>query len=126
MSEKLTFEQAIDRLRSICLPLPEAVEAGGVGNPTFKVREKIFAMQHPVDQRPSMWCKAPPGFQDMLIDSEPERFFVPPYVGNRGWIGVWLDIELDWDHIRDLVEDSYRLTAPKRLVKLMDVGSSGS
>ncbi len=117
MIEKLPYEEALNKLRAICLALPEALEAGGVGNPSFKVREKIFAMQHPMNERYSMWCKAPPGFQDMLVSSEPERFFVPPYVGKRGWVGVWLDVELDWDHIRDLVEESYRMTAPKKLWK---------
>jgi len=111
-------EDALDQLRTICLALPEAVEdTQGVGSPAFKVREKIFAMRHPMNNRPSMWCKAPPGLQQILVDSEPERFFVPPYVGHRGWVGVWLDVELDWAHIRDLVEDSYRMTAPKRLLR---------
>ncbi|MBI5666368.1 MAG: MmcQ/YjbR family DNA-binding protein [Chloroflexi bacterium] len=103
------------QLRLICLALPEATEGGGVGDPTFRVRDKIFAMQHRVDNRPSMWCKAPRGFQEVLVESDPDRFFVPPYVGHHGWVGVWLDVELDWEYIADLVEDSYRLTAPKRL-----------
>lgn len=125
MSEKRIFEEALNRLRAICLALPEAAEDGaGVGSPAFKVNARIFAMQHPMNNRPSMWCKAPPGFQDMLISSEPERFFVPPYVGHRGWVGVWLDIEQDWDHIRDLVEESYRMTAPKRLLKLLQASQT--
>jgi predicted DNA-binding protein (MmcQ/YjbR family) len=109
----------LDRLRAICLALPEAIETGGVGNPSFKVRDKIFAMQHSVDGRPSMWCKAPPGVQDILVGSNPQRFFVPPYVGHHGWVGAWLDAEIDWDEIADLVEESYRLTAPKRLCALI-------
>jgi predicted DNA-binding protein (MmcQ/YjbR family) len=109
----------LERLRAICLGLPEATEGQGVGNPTFRVKDKIFAMQHPVDNRPSMWCKAPRGFQDVLVGSDPERFFVPPYVGRNGWVGVWLDLELDWAHIADLIDDSYRMTAPKRLLKLL-------
>ena len=90
-----------------------------MGNPSFKVRDKIFAMQHGVDGRPSMWCKAPPGVQDILVGSNPQRFFVPPYVGHHGWVGAWLDAEIDWDEIADLVEESYRLTAPKRLCALI-------
>jgi len=105
----------LDRLRAICLVLPEATEGGGVGNPSFRVRDKIFAMQHGVDGRPSMWCKAPPGAQQVLVSSNPDRFFVPPYVGCHGWVGMWLDIEIDWDEVADLVEESYRMTAPKRL-----------
>jgi predicted DNA-binding protein (MmcQ/YjbR family) len=108
-------EHSLDRLRQICLALPEATEGGGVGDPTFRVREKIYAMQHGVEGRPSLWCKAPRGAQEVLVGSNPERFFVPPYVGHHGWVGVWLDVPLDWDEIADLIEESYRMTAPKRL-----------
>ena len=106
------------RLRAICLALPGAVEDGaGVGSPSFKVREKIFAMRHPMDERPSLWCKAPRGFQEVIVANEPERFFVPPYVGHHGWIGLWLDVEQDWGLVADLIEDSYRMSAPKRLIQ---------
>jgi hypothetical protein len=77
-------------------------------------------MRHPMDDRPSMWCKAPRGVQEMLVGSDPEHFFVPPYVGQHGWIGLWLDADLDWEHVAALVEDSYRMTAPKRLIRLLD------
>jgi hypothetical protein len=107
---------ALDRLRGICLELPEAVEAGGVGDPTFKVRGKIFAMQHGHEGRPSAWMKAAEGVQELLVGSAPGRFFRPPYVGHHGWVGTWLDVEQDWDELADLVEESYRMTAPKRLV----------
>jgi predicted DNA-binding protein (MmcQ/YjbR family) len=110
-------------LRRICLPLPEAVEAGGVGNPSFKVREKIFAMQHGMDGRPSLWVKAPPGLQEGLIESDPTTYFRPPYVGHHGWVGIWLDIDLDWESVAELVEDSYRMTAPKRLVARIELQS---
>jgi predicted DNA-binding protein (MmcQ/YjbR family) len=113
-------DDVLERLRGICLVLPEATEQGGVGDPTFKVREKIFAMRHGFEGRPSLWCKAPPGVQGMLIDSAPERFFVPPYVGQHGWVGIWLDTDIDWDEVADLVQESYRLTAPKRLIALLD------
>jgi hypothetical protein len=112
---------AMDRLRAICLALPEAVEdGGGVGNPSFKAPKKIFAMQHGMDGRPSVWCKAAPGVQELLVEAAPERCFVPPYVGHHGWVGFWLDAPLDWDELADLIEESYRRTAPKRLVKLLD------
>ena len=113
--------ETLDQLRAICLALPEAVETGGVGIPSFKVRGKIFAMRHRHGGRWSMWCKAPPGVQQVLVGSYPERFFVPPYVGHHGWVGIYLDVVLDWDEIADLVEDSYRMTAPKRLSRLLDV-----
>lgn len=113
-------EAPLDRLRAICLALPEATEGGGVGNPSFRVRDKIFAMQHGVDGRASMWCKAPPGAQAALVGSDPEQFFVPPYVGCHGWVGLWLDAELDWEEVTELVEESYRMTAPKRLSTQLD------
>jgi predicted DNA-binding protein (MmcQ/YjbR family) len=115
-------EDPLDQLRAICLALPEASEQGGVGDPSFKVRDKIFAMQHRLNDRLSMWCKAPPGAQDVLVGSDPKRFFVPPYVGHHGWVGLWLDVEIDWNEVADLVEESYRMTAPKRLRALLDQG----
>ena len=116
----VSSEEALARLRSICMAYPEAVEhEGGVGTPSFTVREKIFAMRHPHEGRSSMWCKAPPGIQGALVETSPERFFVPPYVGHRGWVGVWLDVELDWDEVEGLVDESYRMTAPKRLVAML-------
>lgn len=109
-------EDPLARLRAICLAFPEATEGAGVGRPSFRVRDKIFAMQHLVDERMTLWCKAQPGLQEALVRAHPERFFVPPYVGRHGWIGVRLDVALDWDEIADLVAESYRLTAPKRLL----------
>jgi predicted DNA-binding protein (MmcQ/YjbR family) len=110
----------LDRLREICLALPESAEKEAWGDPTFRVRDKIFAMYKVGDGRLSVWCKAPPGVQNALVGSDPERFFVPPYVGHRGWIGVRLDVELDWDEVADLIERSYRMTALKRLSALLD------
>jgi predicted DNA-binding protein (MmcQ/YjbR family) len=109
---------ALDRLRAICLRFPEAEEAGGVGNPSFKVRGKIFAMRHALHKvdRWSVWFKAPLGVQQLVVGDDPTRFFVPPYVGSKGWIGAYLDVEQDWDELADLVEESYRMTAPKKLV----------
>ena len=108
------------RLRDLCLPFPEAVEAGGVGAPSFTVGGKIFAMQHRHDGRPTLWCKAPPGTQELLVGAEPERFFRPPYVGHHGWIGMWIDItDVDWPYIAELIDESYRMTASKRLVTLL-------
>ena len=113
-------DAALERLRAICLALPEASEEGGVGSPTFKVRGKIFAMRHPHDDRMSVGLKAPPGAQGALVHTSPRVFFVPPYVGHHGWVGAWLDIGLDWEQLAELIEESYRMTAPKRLVALLD------
>ena len=113
-------EDALNRLRAICLIFPEASEQGGVGNPTFKVRDKIFAMRHLFDGRMSVWFKAPPGAQGALVHTSPQVFFVPPYVGHHGWVGAWLDAALDWEQVADLIEESYRMTAPKRLLAQLD------
>jgi predicted DNA-binding protein (MmcQ/YjbR family) len=110
----------IDRLREICLALPEAAEKETWGDPTFRVRDRIFAMPKIGVGRLSVWCKAAPGAQDILVGSDPDRFFVPPYVGHNGWIGVRLDVEVDWDELADLLEESYRMTAPKRLSAQLD------
>lgn len=110
-----------ERLRAICLALPEAVEKETWEEPTFRVRNKIFALQqHDQDGRVAFWCKAPPGSQEVLVGADPQRFFVPPYLGCRGWVGVWLDGEPDWDEVAALVTRSYRLTAPKRLAARLD------
>ncbi len=115
-------DDILDQLRAICLALPEAVEAGGVGNPSFKVRDKIFAMRHDLHQgRWSLWCKAARGVQEMLVVAEPERYFAPPYVGQHGWVGIRLDGQIDWAMIADLVQKSYRITAPKRLVARLEI-----
>jgi hypothetical protein len=110
----------LKRLRAICLRFPEAVEAGGVGNPSFKVRDKIFAMQHGHERRPSCWVKAERGIQELLVAHDETRFFRPPYVGQHGWVGIRLDGAPDWDELADLVEESYRMTAPKRLIAELD------
>ena len=110
-------KRLVDRVRAICLALPEAAEKEAWGDPTFRVRDKIFAMVKSGDGRVSIWCKAPPGGQEVLVGADPQRFFVPRYVGQHGWIGVRLDLpEVDWGLVAELVSDSYRMTAPKRLI----------
>jgi hypothetical protein len=105
----------LEQLRAICLGLPEATEIETWGNPTFRVRNKIFAMYRQDSGHPDLWCKAHVGVQEDLVQADSRRFFVPPYVGHRGWIGVRLE-GADWDLIADLVQSSYRMTAPKRLL----------
>ncbi len=104
-----------DRLRAICLALPEAVEKEAWGDPTFRVRDRIFAMVKFGDGRTSVWCKAPPGSQAVLVGADPALFFVPPYVGHKGWVGMRLDRGPEWREVAILVSRSYRLVAPKRL-----------
>lgn len=111
----MSTEPALNRLRAICLGLPEAEERETWEVPTFRIRDKIFAMVHDVGARPSVWFKAPPGTQAMLTEAMPERFFRPPYVGHKGWIGLWLDVAWDQAETEALVIRSWRMTAPKRL-----------
>lgn len=111
----------LTRLRRLCLALPQAHEVEAWGTPTFRVRNKLFAMYASADDhhgagRPAVWCKAGPGNQEFMVQTAPKRFFVPPYVGPSGWIGVYLDKVADWTELAELLEDSYRLTAPKRLL----------
>jgi hypothetical protein len=115
-----TADDPIGRLRTICLALPETTEQETWGAPTFRVRGKIFAMPRQDDGRVSFWCKARPGVQTILVGSDPAQFFVPPYVGHNGWVGVRLDTDVDWDEVTELIEESYRMTAPKRLAALLD------
>ena len=113
----------LPRLRKICMAMPEATERLSHGEPTWFVRDKkVFAMfaNHHHDARVSFWCPAPGGAQEALIDASPQRFFKPPYVGPRGWLGVYLDVPgTDWGHIEDLIRDAYRIVAPKRLAALV-------
>lgn len=114
-------EEMLERVRRICLALPETTEGAGVGNPSWRVRDKIFAMRHDAHAgRRGIWCKAPSGAQQALVGGDPARFFRPPYVGVHGWIGIALDADLDWDFVADLIEDAYRMTAPKRLIAQLE------
>ncbi len=111
----------LGRIRTICLGLPETSERPSHGAPAFFVRGKrAFLMvltNHHGDGRFAIWCAAPEGMQHLLVESDPERFFVPPYVGRRGWLGVVLDEGLDPDELAGIVEDAYAEIAPARLVE---------
>jgi hypothetical protein len=113
----------LETLRRICLALPEVTERISHGEPTWFVQGKrtfVTYADHHHDDRLAFWCAAPEGAQEVLAGSEPERFFRPPYVGVRGWLGVYLDVPVDWGLIEDLVLDAYRTVAPKRLAEAMD------
>ena len=113
-------ERVLGRLRALCLELPEVEERPSHGAPTFFVRGKrpfvMVLTNHHGDGRFAIWCAAGEGVQTMLVDADPGRFFVPPYVGHRGWLGVRLDKRLDWDEIAGIVEDAYVEIAPAKLV----------
>lgn len=116
-------ENAIDRIRRICLALPEAHEQEAWGEPTFRVRRKIFAMYASADNHhgggtSSLWCNAPLGVQQMLMNAEPAVYFSPPYVGVKGWIGIRLE-PVDDEELSELVVQSYCMVAPKRLQALL-------
>ena len=111
----------LDEVRAICLALPDAVEKETWGHPTFRVRDKIFASFGIGDDagETTMSMKAPEGEQEVLLATG-EPFFYPKYVGSKGWIGVRLNSETDWEEIAELVEDSYREIAPKKLITQLD------
>ncbi len=107
------------RVRKICLALPEVTEKPSHGSPGFFVGKQFVMLWpdgHHAREFPHLWCAAPLGVQEALVAEYPQRFFRPPYVGTRGWVGVRLDGGVDWDLVASLCEDAYRTVAPKRLV----------
>jgi hypothetical protein len=121
-------DHELRQVRALCLALPEATERLSHGSPTFFVRDrKTFVMyldDHHGDGRLALWCAAPPGVQAELVAAEPDRFFRPPYVGHRGWLGVRLDRDPDWTEVAEIVRDAYRQVAPKTLVARLEDGGS--
>jgi hypothetical protein len=115
--------EQLDALRKLCLALPETSERLSHGEPAWFVRgKKTFVMfaDHHHDDVLAFWCPAPPGVQEELVRTEPRRFFRPPYVGHRGWLGVRLDADVDWAEVDRVVREAYRLVAPKTLAALVD------
>jgi phosphoribosylglycinamide formyltransferase-1 len=119
MTDKRSIQSRRTRLADICLALPEASSSSGGVHMRFDVRGKTFAYflnDHHGDGRVALNCKVPPGMQASLIRADPARFFVPAYLGPRGWVGLRIDTpKVDWGEVRELVVESYRLIAPKRL-----------
>jgi hypothetical protein len=117
-------QRLLERLRRICMSLPEVSERLSHGEVTWFIRDKrVLATMddhhHGADHF-ALTCPAPPGVQQELIALEPERFYRPAYVGPSGWIGVRLDRDVDWDEIERIIEEAYRMKAPKSLVKQLD------
>ena len=114
----------LQRVRAICSALPEVTERPSHGSPTWFIRDKktivMFHDDHHGDGRLAIWCAAPMGVQALMVDEDPVRFFVPAYVGHRGWLGVRLDVDVDWDEIAGIVEDAFRTVAPKSLAARLD------
>jgi predicted DNA-binding protein (MmcQ/YjbR family) len=110
------------KVRKICLALPEAHEVEAWGEPTFRVKNKLFAMyadssSHHGAGRPGIWIKSTHINQDLLLHTDSSRFFKPPYVGPSGWVGVYLDKRPSWTVVADLLRDGYLLTAPRKLAE---------
>jgi hypothetical protein len=117
-------DAALRKVRGICEALPEVQERPSHGAPTFFFRGKksfvMFHDDHHGDGRLAIWCRAAPGVQAQLVDEEPDRFFVPPYVGPSGWVGVRLDWDVDWAEIASIVRDAFVLVAPAKVVDALD------
>lgn len=115
-------EKHLKRVRHICASLPETTEKLSHGEPTFFVRKKVYVMfanNHHNDGHIAVWLPAPPGIQSILIENAPEKFFKPPYVGVRGWIGVELS-RIDDQELASHIYEAWRLIAPKRLQTELD------
>jgi hypothetical protein len=114
----------VERLRAICLALPETSEKVAWGEPTWRVKGKLFAQldnhHHGADHL-AVWLPAPLGEQESLVFLDPQRFFRPPYVGSRGWVGVRIDRGPDWKLVTSLVKQAYREVAPPRLREAVKV-----
>ena len=111
-------------LRALCMGLPGVEERLSHGEPTWFVGSRktfvTYDNYHHNRDHLAFWCAAPPGAQEMLVASAPERFFRPPYVGHRGWLGVYLDVDQDWDELGFLVEQAYRTVAPAKLLASLE------
>jgi hypothetical protein len=117
----VTAPSPLERVRELCLALPETNERLSHGSPCWFIRDRrcfvMYLDDHHGDGRLALWCAAPEGMQRALVDSAPEHYFVPPYVGHRGWLGVRLDRDLAWDEIAGAIEDAWLEVAPKRLAE---------
>jgi hypothetical protein len=115
---------ALERVRRLCLAFPRTEERLSHGEPTWFAggrRSFVTYADHHHDEREAFWAAAPDGAQAALVADDPGRYFRPPYVGTRGWVGVWVDVEApDWERIEEIVEDAWRCVAGKRLVEELD------
>lgn len=112
----------LSRIRKICLAFPDAHEVQAWGEPTFRVNNKLFAMYaspgtHHTQGHAAVWVKSTPVNQQFMVSDKPKRYFMPPYVGTSGWVGVRLDGRVNWKELADVLRDAYELTAPKRALE---------
>ncbi|MDA0269996.1 MAG: MmcQ/YjbR family DNA-binding protein [Chloroflexi bacterium] len=118
-------EELLARARAACEAFPEVSERLSHGSPAWFVREKrgfanLWIDGHHERDEPHLWLAAPPGMQEELIAADSATFFRPPYVGQRGWIGIRLGDDPDWEHIDELCEEAYRTVAPVTLIRQLD------
>ena len=114
----MTPEELTERIRQICLAFPEVSEKATHGAPGFFVKRQfvmVWPQGHHRRPEPHLWAAAAAGVQEEVVGDDPERFFVPAYVGGRGWIGMRLDGDIDWGEVAEVCEDAYRHIAPPRL-----------
>lgn len=116
-------EEITARVRTICTGLPGVTERPSHGSPAFFAGRQFVMLwaegHHDVD-RPHLWCAAGPGAQEELVADDPALYFRPPYVGGRGWVGVFLDSDPDWSEVAEVIVDAYRAVAPRKLIALLD------
>ncbi|MGH9107371.1 MAG: MmcQ/YjbR family DNA-binding protein [Acidimicrobiales bacterium] len=119
----MPLTDAEERVRRICMALPAVTEKLTHGAPGFFVGKQFVMLWpdgHHDDRFAHLWCAAPAGEQEASVGTDPERFFRPPYVGGRGWLGVRLDVRVDWDEIESFCEAAYRSVAPGKLIARLD------
>jgi len=124
----LTAADALSHLRQLVSLWPEVDERESHGSPTFWGGKKTFCIFHASTDKyggRAIWIKTTTSAQQDLVENDPERFFVPPYVGVRGWVAVRVGEGIDWALIEELLEDAYRSVAPKRAIKALELMRSG-
>jgi hypothetical protein len=114
--ERPSDPATVERLRRLCAALPDVTERLSHGEPAWFVRDRSFATtaDHHHDDRLAVWLAAATGRQESLVETDPARFFRPPYVGHRGWVGVYLDVSVDWDELAQLIADAHATIAEAR------------
>lgn len=118
-------DERLARLHEVCDPMPGVAEGITVHHPSFKVGGKAFVMVTGDEGDPTLWMKSDRGTQAELVAADPERYFVPPYVGHHGWVGVRTGAGVDWAEVQELVVDAFRAAATKRAVKEYDAAQAG-
>ena len=116
MTEETLFREPPERLRALCLGLPGVEERRSHGEPAWFVRRRLFLTlaDHHHDERVAFWAAAPEGAQEVLVGGHADRYFRPPYYGHRGWIGMYLDVPVDWDEAADRIREAHEVISSRR------------